>query len=202
MKKISLNTMLIMLALVPLILAVVIISVATSGIMIRNLKQNTKEELIVAAKALKEYYEYDILNDNDLVDGFIRYDTNYIDSMHSTGVDLTLFKGNIRFMTTIKDNNGKRIEGTPASEAGGKGEGAHDCHRQDIHQRRRPGKTGHRACKGEEGLRQAPDHQGKGHSPRNGAGRMTTAYGKETPKPTEGTCPDPPSGTYAGASNH
>ena len=117
MKKISLKTMLIMLALVPLILAVVIISVATSGIMIRNLKQNTKEELIVAAKALKEYYEYDILNDNDLVDGFIRYDTNYIDSMHSTGVDLTLFKGNIRFMTTIKDNNGKRIEGTPASDA-------------------------------------------------------------------------------------
>ena len=117
MKKISLNTMLIMLALVPLILAVVIISVATSGIMIRNLKQNTKEELIVAAKALKEYYEYDILNNNDLVDGFIRYDTNYIDSMKSTGVDLTLFKGNIRFMTTIKDNNGKRIEGTPASDA-------------------------------------------------------------------------------------
>ncbi len=85
--------------------------------MIRNLKQSTKEELIVAAKALKEYYEYDILNDNDLVDGFIRYDTNYIDSMHSTGVDLTLFKENIRFMTTIKDNNGKRIEGTPASDA-------------------------------------------------------------------------------------
>ena len=117
MKKISLKTMLIMLALIPLILAVVIISVATSGIMIRNLKQSTKEELIVAAKALKEYYEYDILNNNDLVDGFIRYDTNYIDSMKSTGVDLTLFKGNIRFMTTIKDNNGKRIEGTPASDA-------------------------------------------------------------------------------------
>ena len=85
--------------------------------MIRSLKQNTKEELIVAAKALKEYYEYDILNNNDLVDGFIRYDTNYIDSMKTTGVDLTLFKGNIRFMTTIKDANGKRIEGTPASDA-------------------------------------------------------------------------------------
>ena len=116
-KKITLKTMLVMLALVPLILAVVIISVAASGIMIRSLKQNTREELIVAAKALTEYYEYDILNNNDLVDGFIRYDTNYIDSMKSTGVDLTLFKGNIRFMTTIKDANGKRIEGTPASDA-------------------------------------------------------------------------------------
>ena len=109
--------MLVILALVPLVLAVIIISVAASSIMIRNLKENTKEELIVAAKALREYYEYDILNNNDLVDGFIRYDTNYIDSMHTTGVDLTLFKGNIRFMTTIKDANGKRIEGTPASQA-------------------------------------------------------------------------------------
>ncbi|MBQ9596225.1 MAG: cache domain-containing protein [Synergistaceae bacterium] len=116
-KKITLKAMLIMLALTPLILAVVIIAVAASSVITNNLNQSTKEELIVAAKALREYYEYDILNNNDLVDGFIRYDTNYIDSMKATGVDLTLFKGNIRFMTTIKDSQGKRIEGTPASQA-------------------------------------------------------------------------------------
>ena len=116
-KEISLKFMLIALALVPLIIAVVIVAMATSSVAIRNLKQSTKEQLIVAAKALREYYEYDILNNNDLVDGFIRYDTNYIDSMKATGVDLTLFKGNIRFMTTIKDDSGKRIEGTPASDA-------------------------------------------------------------------------------------
>ncbi|MBQ7593600.1 MAG: cache domain-containing protein, partial [Synergistaceae bacterium] len=116
-KEISLKVMLIALALVPLIVAVIVVSVATSRIAITNLKQSTKEQLIVAAKALREYYEYDILNDNDLVDGFIRYDTNYIDSMKATGVDLTLFKNNIRFMTTIKDASGKRIEGTPASDA-------------------------------------------------------------------------------------
>ena len=52
-----------------------------------------------------------------MVDGFIRYDTSYIDSMRTTGVDLTLFKENIRFMTTITNAAGKRIEGTPASEA-------------------------------------------------------------------------------------
>ena len=37
--------------------------------------------------------------------------------MKATGVDLTLFKGNIRFMITITNSNGKRIEGTPASDA-------------------------------------------------------------------------------------
>ena len=117
MKKITLKSMLIMLSLIPLILSIAIIAIATSRIFINNLKQSTKEQLIVAAKALREYYEYDIVNNNDLVDGFIRYDTSYIDAMRTTGVDLTLFKENIRFMTTITNASGRRIEGTPASEA-------------------------------------------------------------------------------------
>ncbi len=116
-KKISLKTILIMLALLPLILAVCIIAFATSRVFVSNLKQSTKEQLIVAARALKEYYEYDIVNDNDLVDGFIRYDPSFIDTMKSTGVEFTLFKNNMRFMTTIRDANNKRIEGTPASDA-------------------------------------------------------------------------------------
>ena len=117
MKNTSLKSMLIMLSLIPLILAVVIIAAVTSRIVVSSLKQSTKEELAVAACALKEYYEYDIVNNYDLVDGFIKYDTSYIDTMRTTGVDLTLFKGNIRFMTTIIGADGKRIEGTPASDA-------------------------------------------------------------------------------------
>ena len=115
-KQLSLKAMLIMLALVPLITAIIIIASVTSRIAVINLKESTKEELKVASLALKEYYEYDIVNGYDLVDGFIRYDTEYIDSMKTTGVDLTLFKNNIRFMTTIVDSEGKRIEGTPASD--------------------------------------------------------------------------------------
>lgn len=117
MKNYSIKSVLIMLSLLPLISAVCIIAVITSRIFVSNLKETTKEQLITAAKALREYYEYDIVNNNDLVDGFIRYDTAYIDAMRTTGVDLTLFKDNIRFMTTIKDSNGKRIEGTSASNA-------------------------------------------------------------------------------------
>lgn len=116
-KKFTLKAVLIILALLPMSLAVLAIALITSNVVVRNLKQDTKEELILAAKALREYYEYDIVNGYDLVDGFIRYDTSYIDKMKATGVDLTLFKGNTRFMTTITDSNGKRIEGTPASAA-------------------------------------------------------------------------------------
>ena len=117
MKKLTLKKVLIILAVAPMTLAVLIIALITSNVVVRNLKQDTKEELILASKGLKEYYEYDIVNGYDLVDGFIRYDTSYIDRMKSAGVDLTLFKGNIRFMTTITDSNGQRIEGTPASNA-------------------------------------------------------------------------------------
>lgn len=117
MKKFTLKAVLIILALAPMTLAVISIALITSNVVASNLKQDTKEELILAAKALREYYEYDIVNGYDLVDGFIRYDTSYIDKMKAAGVDLTLFKENIRFMTTITDSNGNRIEGTPASES-------------------------------------------------------------------------------------
>lgn len=117
MKKFTLKAVLIILALAPMTLAVISIALITSNVVARNLKQDTKEELIIAAKSLREYYEYDIVNGYDLVDGFIRYDTSYIDKMRAAGVDLTLFRENIRFMTTITDSNGKRIEGTPASDS-------------------------------------------------------------------------------------
>ncbi len=116
-KKINVKLMLILFALVPLASAVIIFAIVSSQITVRNLEDNTKEELQVASKALREYYEYDLINGNDLVDGFVEYDTEYIDKMKTIGVDLTVFKENIRFMTTIIGDDGKRIEGTPASDA-------------------------------------------------------------------------------------
>ena len=63
--------MLLMSALVPLIVVVIIYFVVTSWIMISDLEGDKKEELRVAALGLREYYEYDLVNDNDLVDGFL-----------------------------------------------------------------------------------------------------------------------------------
>ncbi|MCR4585360.1 MAG: cache domain-containing protein [Lachnospiraceae bacterium] len=116
-KTINIKFMLILFALVPLILTVIILYFVTSGIMIRNLEDGTKEELMVASKSMKEYYEYAISHGLSLGNGFVAYDTSYIDKVHETGIDLTVFKDNIRFMTTILDDTGKRIEGTPASDA-------------------------------------------------------------------------------------
>ena len=116
-RHISLRTMLIIFALLPLISAVIIIALVNSGIVVSNLNSSTKESLILASQALKEYYEYDLKHNINLDGDFCEYDTEYIDVMKKTGFEFTIFKKNIRFMTTILDSNGNRIEGTPASEA-------------------------------------------------------------------------------------
>lgn len=120
-KGIKIKTMLILLALIPLLIGIVVLALSSYRIMVTNLEDNTKEELRLAAVSLKEYYSED-LNSGKLV-----YDTGYIDTVSEIGVDLTLFKEDTRFMTTIKDSSGKRIEGTTASpevwaEVGGKGQ--------------------------------------------------------------------------------
>ena len=113
-KQISIKAVLLMLGIIPLLIAVSFIGLFTSGLVVNNLEENTKEELVVASRALKEFYEHELITSSK---EFLDYDTTYIDSMKITGVDLTIFKENIRFMTTITDSTGKRIEGTPASEA-------------------------------------------------------------------------------------
>ncbi|MCR5686397.1 MAG: cache domain-containing protein [Lachnospiraceae bacterium] len=114
-KKISMRFMLILFTLVPLTVGTIIFVIVSSVVMTRNMENNINEELEVATEALKEYYQYDLENDIDLVDGFIKYETDYIDRMKQTGIDFTVFQKDTRFMTTIKDEKGNRIEGTKAN---------------------------------------------------------------------------------------
>ena len=114
-KKGSMRAKLMMNALVPLVIVVVVLFLVTTWIMISDLENDMREELHVAAQGLREYYEYDLINNNDLVDGFLEYNTSYVDAMNKTGVDLSIFKENMRFMTTIHGKDGERIEGLPAN---------------------------------------------------------------------------------------
>ena len=115
--KLNLKRMLILFALVPLLIGVTTLTVASIKIMTQNLEETTFEELKVASQGLKSYYEYDLINDNGLVDGFVAYNPEeYIDAIFSqTGVNLTLFKDDVRFMTSLRNADGTRNEGTNAS---------------------------------------------------------------------------------------
>ena len=113
MKRYILNfkRLLILFAIVPLFIGNSALSIISISSSVRSTVENLKDELKLAATGLKEYYDYDLVNNNDLVDGFLEYDTDYLDEMAATGIDFTIFKGKQRFMTTIKDENGERIKG-------------------------------------------------------------------------------------------
>ena len=116
-KHLSLKTVMILLATVPMFIAVLIVALVASGIAVKNLKTNILGELELATMALKEYYEYDLENGTSLVDGFCEYDPSYLDTMRASGIEFTIFKDNVRFMTTILDEKNNRLEGTQASDA-------------------------------------------------------------------------------------
>ncbi len=111
----SLKAVLILLIIVPMTAVLVILGFACTKIANSNLEKNIKEELRLASFSLWEYYIYDLINGVNLEGDFCEYDTEFIDRMSDTGIDFTLFKDDVRFMTTIRDSSGNRIEGTQAS---------------------------------------------------------------------------------------
>ncbi len=115
----NLKMALVYFALIPLTVGLIILGIVSYNILTRTIESDIKEELTIATSGLREYYEYNLLNDYNLTDGFLTYDPEeYIDKIAgSTGIDLTIFNKNIRFMTSIIGSDGNRIEGTEASEA-------------------------------------------------------------------------------------
>ncbi len=111
-RGLDMRRMLLLFSLIPLTVVGIVIIIVSYNKMSDALEDQTKQSLMIAAHGLREYYEWDIVNQ-----GGIEYETEYVDSMQKQGVDLTIFKDNIRFFTSIRDSSGKRIEGTPASDA-------------------------------------------------------------------------------------
>ena len=116
-KSLNLKAIFTLFAIIPLSVGIIVLTIVSVSLMKTNLETTTFEELRVASQGLKNYYEYDLLNDNDLEDGFIKYNPEeYIDVMFSsTGVNLTLFKDDVRYMTSLRNADNTRNEGTQAS---------------------------------------------------------------------------------------
>ena len=109
--KFNMRNMLILFSMIPLLVAVIALTIISVVKSESNLEEQTKESLKVAAYDLKEYYEYDIKNATG-PDGWINYDTEYVDHLTNDGINLTVFKGDTRFVTSLKNADGSRNEGT------------------------------------------------------------------------------------------
>ena len=109
--RFTLNKMLMLFAMVPLVIGMILAVILASRELSTNLEDQTKNTLATAANGLKNHYEK-VLASN----GEIAYDTSYVDSFKSQEVELTVFQGDTRYFTSILDSSGKRIEGTKASD--------------------------------------------------------------------------------------
>lgn len=108
---------LILLSMIPLVVSLLVLTLFTIFYMKDNLETQTKNTLEVAVIDLQEYYAYDLAHPEYLEDGWLTYDPEYMDHLKYEDIDLTIFRGDTRFCTSIIGSDGKRIEGTKASDA-------------------------------------------------------------------------------------
>lgn len=111
-KGVSIYLLEILFALVPLMIGAIVLTIAAVRQLNSNMVEGAYERLEVAAIGAANYFEYDIQN------GIIAQDDDsfaYADSFKENEVDITIFKGDERFITSIKNADGSRNIGTKSA---------------------------------------------------------------------------------------
>ena len=111
-KKLPFTAVLLLIGFVPLILSSVIICLITSSRVTDQLTQGVYDKLYITADGLWKYYQYDIDNGVD-----IAYEHDYVDMLKSDDIDMTVFIGDTRFITSTLKEDGSRNEGTQMDAA-------------------------------------------------------------------------------------
>lgn len=106
-------TMLILFGLIPLVTSTLVISFLASMNLRNQLIDETEQKLTIACEEANEYYGVDWIGWEE----YSEIDTVYIDSLQYLNIEMTIFKGDTRFLSSIRDDKGARIAGTKASDA-------------------------------------------------------------------------------------
>lgn len=112
MKKAKMNLLLtmVMIGVIPLLIVGVVLSVVSINTTKEEVVEETFEKLKVAAEGLDEYYAWDIIHTGEAA-----YEHDYVDGLKADDIELTLFIGDERYITSLIDSStGKRNEGTKA----------------------------------------------------------------------------------------
>ncbi len=110
-KKFSYLQAILMIGCIPLIAAIIIVTVYSANKMKDELINSTYLRLKSCAISVEQYFTWDIREDI-LAKDEVSYD--FIDSLKENNIEQTLFLNDERFITSISDENGNRIEGTKA----------------------------------------------------------------------------------------
>ncbi|MBR1391709.1 MAG: cache domain-containing protein [Lachnospiraceae bacterium] len=112
-KTYSISTVLTLVGILPGVLIAAILDIYSISVARNEIESGIYAKLQVAATDLASYYEYDIINNEDHMPA---YEHDYVDSLLDQDIELTLFMGDERYMTSIKNENGERNEGTTAAD--------------------------------------------------------------------------------------
>ncbi len=112
-KGLNLNLMMLMSSMIPLIIAIIGMTIMAVVVCTNNLESKIEDQLEVAAQGLKFYTEYELKHSGATE---ITYDSEYIDILKGEDVDLTVFVGDTRLCTSVLNDKGERNEGTKAAE--------------------------------------------------------------------------------------
>ena len=113
-KGISVYLMQVLFALIPLVVGAVILTFLAVKEINESLVDGVYNSLEITAKAASEYFEYDVQN------GIIAQDDDsfaYCDSFKANKVEVTIFQGNTRFITSLRNDKGERNIGTKSDDA-------------------------------------------------------------------------------------
>lgn len=106
---ISFLATLILIGFIPLLATALCLSIMSIGKVSSIIKEATLEKISAAAKGLEEFYADEIKDT-----GEVPYEHEYVDSFLDESIDMTLFMEDVRYSTSLKDENGERLEGTKA----------------------------------------------------------------------------------------
>lgn len=123
-KKTSLKHTLLKFSLVPVLVLGLVLTLISTRTLIRETTDEVSQSLKIAARSV--YNTYSLIAPGDMYekDGIIYKgevaltgDYSIVDSLkESYGMDITLFYGDKRILTTLTDKKGKRLSGTSADE--------------------------------------------------------------------------------------
>ena len=114
MKKIKFTWILLAIGFIPCMIACMIMAIFTINNSSKSLEEGVYEKLFVAADGLRQYYAYDIYNAESYDDPseVISYEHDYVDMLKNKDIEMTLFIGDIRYITSALNDKGERNEGT------------------------------------------------------------------------------------------
>lgn len=110
-KRFNFRHMVLLIGYVPLLTANIILTIFATHTMESSLEESTYSRLEACAFTVEQYFIWDI-REGILCKDDVSYE--FIDSLKHNDIELTFFEGDTRYLTSIQDENGNRVEGTKA----------------------------------------------------------------------------------------